>query len=174
MRTTTNIFKNKKGFTLIEAVLCIVISSIMVGVTSQAMIGNLTTYAFISNRQATLSDMRYAMNLMTNELTRITTATIQSISANSITFTDINGNGATYSTGMQNGELTLLKNNEALAGPITSFTLTYRDQNNNVTASIANVRKIQLTLTSAAQSDEGTIALTTTVIPRNFLYANYQ
>ncbi|MBX7149267.1 hypothetical protein K1X76_09275 [bacterium] len=174
MKNVFHILKTNKGFSIIEAVLTISIMSLMFGVASQAMISNLSTYAFISNRQAALSDMRYAMNLVTNELTRLSSANIQSISATSITFRDINGNNATYSSSTQNGVTSLMKNNEKLASPISGFTLAYLDQNGNTTAAISSVRKIKVTMTSAQKDNEGNISLTTMIIPRNFLYSNYQ
>lgn len=168
---------NQKGFTLIELVLFISLSAIVVGATSYIMVNQLDAYSFISNRQETLSDSRYAFNRAASELIFLDTAEITAIAADQIDFVDQNGFNATFSTGASTesaGGLALYRGNEILIDPITSLTFTYLDQNGAETAVIGEIRQILMTVTTEPVANEGALTLSTRVIPRNFVYENYQ
>ena len=123
---------NEKGFTLIELVLFISLSAIVVGTASYVMVNQIDAYSFISNRQETLSDSRYAFNRAASELIYLDTAEITAIAADQIDFVDRNGLAANFSTGASAesaGSLALYRGNEILVDPITSLTFTYLDAN---------------------------------------------
>lgn len=169
--------KNQKGFTLIELVLFISLSAIVVGVTSYIMVNQIDAYSFVSNRQETLSDSRYAFNRAASELIFLDTAEITGIAASQIDFIDQNGLNTNFSSGASAevaGEMALYRGNEILIDPIASLTFNYLDQNGLETAVIGEIRQILMTVTTEPVANEGALTLTTRVVPRNFVYENYQ
>lgn len=159
---------------MIELILSLVICSIIVGVTSQIMKTHIDAYSFITNRHTALSDASYALNRISYELMRIKTADILAVSNTSISFVDSNGANATFATGANGGKTALFRGAELLVTPIQSFAVAAYDQNNVLTAVIANIRKFKITITTAPVAAEGSLTLSTMITPRAFVYANYQ
>lgn len=166
--------QNEKGFTLVELVLYLVISSIIMLTASQSMVSNLEAYSFVSARQSNLADARYALNRIYQEVLLIDTDDIISIGGTSFQFVDADGTNTSFGLGQVNGVTSLVRGAEALISPVGNLQISYYDQDGNVTALANEVRTIQFTITTLAVDDEGDLTLTTSVTPRKFIYANYQ
>lgn len=166
--------KNQKGFSLIELVLYIALSGIVVGVVSQIMRVHLNSYAFIASRQSALADVRYALSRMTYELLRVETADIIAVSASEIQFVDEGGANTSFTLGASGSGQGIFRGAELLMFPVNSFQIKYYDSAGAETAVIADIRKMELTVTTQALGDEGNITLSTMVTPRSFIYEGYQ
>lgn len=171
--------KNSHGFTLIELLLSIVVAGTIFGIAAETMMREADTYSFITNRKTTIADVRYAMNRMSHELLRVETSDIKDISGNKIDFTDENGNTTSFKLATNGSDLAVYRGSDILIPKVQTFTIEYQDgQGNTLTAEpgqISNVRRIKLSVATEAKSNEGSITLSTTVIPRDFIgYANYQ
>ena len=69
--------------------------------------------------------------------------------------------------------LQVLRDATMLAPNVSGLTLTYYDQNYNVTATIADVRRIGIQLDVDVPA-QGTMTLRSEVFPRSFIYTNFQ
>lgn len=163
-----------RGFSALEVVLYVALSAIIVGVTVPILRTHINAYSFITNRHTALSDVSYALNRISHELLRVETADITAIAADSIEFVDDDGIATEFSVAANGTVNALYRGNELLLSPVQTFAMEYYDLNNNVTANITDIRKFEITITTAAVSNEGTITLSTHVMPRAFIYENYQ
>jgi hypothetical protein len=171
--------KNSKGFTLVEAVLGLVMGAMVLGVTSQTLLNNMDSYTFVANRKSALGDARYAMDRMSYELLRVDSADLVAIEPTRIRFTDDTGTLTSFRLGTNGDTLALFRDTDLLVDKISSFALTYLDNDGNTVApdavNIPQVKRIKITLTTEEVDDEGQITLSTTVTPRVFIgYSNYQ
>lgn len=162
------------GFSLVELVLYISLSSIVVGITSYVMVAQLDTYAFVSERQGSLADASYTMGRISNELTYVETSDLVNVDNDAITFVDTTGNNVSLALDNTGPTPTITRNGETLLDDVVAFTLDYYDINNNATTTIADIRRITVTLTCGDVNNQGNITLTKSITPRNFIYANYE
>ena len=171
-------WSNQKGISLVEIVLFITLSSIIGGVTMHVISNQVSAYSFITNTQNNLSDARSALTLISNELLHLDEGAILDATDTSIDFVDYNSNTTDFHTANNNGNTALMRGDKILLAAVESFALTYYDQNNNVIANpstnVSDIRKIQISFTTKALGNEGTLALTTTLTPRHFIYEDYQ
>jgi hypothetical protein len=166
--------KNKAGITLVEMILYVVTSGIIFGVTSQVLLSHISAYDFMAGNQSTVSDVRYALTRMSTELLRITSDHVISIDDNSISFVDQDNVITGYSKGISDGRMALLRGNEPLISSISTFNITGFDINDQPTTTVSSIRKYKVTLITAPLGAEGSRTLSTTVTPREYIYASYQ
>jgi len=120
---------SKKGFTLVEFILVIVLTAI-IALTLSILIGEVTkTYTFIRVRGTGLSDSRLAIDRMVREIRQIASITsIYSATPEILRFGNVNGEVITFEKVGTN----LLRNNDLLADNVEVLNFEYRDINNNV------------------------------------------
>ncbi len=164
------ICRNNKGFSLVEIVLFIVMSGILLGVTTDIMLGQLTTYSFLSSRQNTLSDARYALNRVSNDLLRIPTGGLIAVDASSIDFIDSQGFSTSFN--LTSGELR--RGAETLLESVSDFQVSALDANGDPAAVLTDIKKFQVTIVTAPLDNEGSLTLSTSVTPRVLVYNSYQ
>ena len=129
----------KKGFTLVEFIIVIVITGIIAGILS-ILIGEVTkTYTFIRVRGTALSDNRLAMNRMVREIRQVASITsIYSATPERFQFGNVNGEDITF----EKVAGSLKRNSDELADSVESLQFEYRDINNvlltNVTIVVNN------------------------------------
>lgn len=162
---------NQKGFTLLEVALVIAFSVgiwICVGYTFSASIQASQT---IHNGEEKIHEAQNALSRMTEDLITLTPERLIGIYTDAIEFMDGEGNAIVYEV---SSEAKLLRDSETVAEDIGALSISCLDQDGQVTAVANNVRKIAITLslTTANASDE--IALSTTVLPRGYIYSSYQ
>lgn len=166
------------GFTLIELITVMVITSFIVIYTSQTTLNSLNAYASYSQRHQGLSDARHAVNRMAFELLKIKTSDIATISANRIDFTDDDGNPANFRLSVNGSQLSLYRNAHTLVDDVNNMTFLYYDADNNELApdpaNISQVRRIGITLQTKPVDGEGSHSINTTLVPRSFVgYQRY-
>lgn len=171
--------KNQNGFSLTEVVLTLVVATMLAGVSSQTMMNNMDSYAFMATRRAAVADSRHSINQVSYELRGLTTAEITEITPTKISFKDTQGNSTNFRLATNGATLAVFRGSEVLLDRVNSFTFNYyNDQGQELSAeagNIPNIRRIKVNITTAPVSDEGQIALSTIITPRQFIgYANYQ
>lgn len=132
-----------RGFSLVELVIVIVILSIIAAIGSKVIQAGFNSY--FTNQNVTTANVqaRLALERMTRDIHAInSSASITTASASQLVFTDVNGNAITYQlTGTQ-----LMRNTQVLADGINTLTFSYLDRNAAVTAVLANIRYVTVTL----------------------------
>jgi prepilin-type N-terminal cleavage/methylation domain-containing protein len=163
----------KKGFTLIEALLAIVVISALVAAMANIMISGMRSYRLVVDRREALQNARLALNMMANELAKVANpaADISSIGATSITFTKAGGGSVTYSVSGTN----LMIGSSVLARNVANGTgFAYYTAGGAVTANPAQVHRIQMTLVvNAATASSGTVTATEDVYLRNRYFSGF-
>lgn len=176
-----NKLKSQKGFTLLELVFYMTLSSIIFVVATAVLATQLEIFSNVNFRQTALANMRYGLDHMSQELLRVNhsaaSTTITSISATHIDFTDRDGIVTNFRQAANGSEQAIYRGNDVLVSPIQSLRLQYYDQAGTEITDMTNItaiRRIKVTITSDEQSDEGTLVVTNTVTPRSLIYENYQ
>jgi prepilin-type N-terminal cleavage/methylation domain-containing protein len=152
---TTSSPRAAPGFTLIEFIVVIIIAGVVFSV-----MGPLLFLGFRASKlQYTWSGVtgqgRAALSRMTRELRNIrsnSSTNLSSMSANTITFIDLDGNQITYS--LSNGNL--MRGANILAQNTSGLTFAYYDANGAVTAVSTNVQYVGLVFTVS----DGTVSET--------------
>jgi len=172
---------NDRGFSLLELLLSITIAGLIFGVAAETMIRQADTYAFVSNRKATIADIRHTVNQITYEFLRLETSDIIDISDSNIDFIDHNGDSTDFhlDTGAAAGTLSLYRGSNEVLKNVSSFELEYQDETgailDAIEEEISNVRRVKVTITTEAVGEEGNISLSTMITPRSFIgYNNFQ
>lgn len=172
--------KRTGGFSLIEVVLALVISAMVVGVTTEGMLNSVDSYSFIANRKSALGDVRYAMNRISEDMLRVNSGDITTTNATEIRFTDETAAATSYRLATNGSGLGVFRGADLMVDKVSAFTVAYYDGNGNVLdptlgGTPSNTRRVKFTITTAPVSGEGSVTLTSTVTPREFLgYNNYQ
>lgn len=137
--------KRNCGFTLVEALLSIVIIGVMLVAVAYIMVSGMESYALISDRREALQEARLAVNMTTGEFQTIAdpATDIASISPTSITFRAAGGESVTYAI----SGTTLTRNTKTLAehvAPGSGFT--WYTVGGTTTADPARVHRIRVAL----------------------------
>lgn len=132
-----------RGFSLLELIVVMVILSIVAAIGSRVIQASFNSY--FTNQNVTTANVqaRLALERMTRDIHAInSSASITTASATQLTFTDVNGTSITYQkTGTQ-----LMRNSQVLSDGVNTLTFSYLDRNAAVTAVLANIRYITVTL----------------------------
>ncbi len=137
-------YLKQKGWTLLELMMVTVVVGIVgLGAVEMLRLGAQVQISSQKN-QALLWDGELAMTRITEDLHMIQSpSSISAATVASLTFKNMNGTTITYSlSGHQ-----LMRNSYALANNVTSFSLSYLDQDGNVTTTLADIRYIGVNLT---------------------------
>jgi len=159
---------------MIETVLSIPLIGIVFAMASQVMMTQVDSYEMVASRQGELTDARYSLNRVADELLYLKTSDVLAISSNSISFVDKDGNDTSFSTTVNGSTTSLMRGTDELLSGISSFQLTYLDSTGTSTNDMTMLRQIQISITTKAIGTTPGLTLSTTVIPRNFVYASYQ
>ena len=161
------------GFTLIEAILSIVLIGIVTISVGNLMVTGLSSYSLITDRREALQEARLAVNMMTNELAYIVNPAtgITAISSPSITFTPATGGSVTYSVTGGN----LLRGTQTLAKNVTSNTgFAFYTAGGGTTANPAQVYRIHIAVeVDTGVAAHGKVMINSNVYLRNRYYNGY-
>jgi prepilin-type N-terminal cleavage/methylation domain-containing protein len=153
-----------RGFTLIELVFVIVILAIIAGVSSNLIGAQFNAHFTSQNINNADGQVRLALARVTRDIQAIPHPTnITTASASQLVFTDQNAVVDTYT--VTGGNLT--RNGQILATGVNNMTFVYRDLTGAVTAVIANIRYITITL--AVTQGNVNYNIRTTVTSKNFV-----
>lgn len=155
----------RKGFTMVELVLVIGILGMQALILGPPIMKSVEEYNLVGARRQTLAEARSAIDRMVKEIRLIpsSAAIVNISSATQFQFQYPLGTNITYAL----SGTTLQRNGATLATGATLLEFKYYDVNGNETATAASVRTIQIRLTLAAPSSQGSVPLTTTVFLRN-------
>jgi prepilin-type N-terminal cleavage/methylation domain-containing protein len=169
-----NIFSNKRGYTLIELILTIIIVGIIAGVSAQVLLRGIDAYSLIMNRKDALQHARIGMDRMVSELSMVRNTDLSSISDTNISFWDINGNLTNFRRRSQYNTYELYRGEDFLAGRLGLLDFDFYQSNGTSTSLPNSVRLINIELTIQSLGGYGSIATRTNVFPRSFMYTNFR
>ena len=144
---------NENGFTMIEVIVSLVLIGIMAALAGMFFVSITKGYIFSQQNNDTSLKAQVAMAKMVKEIgsLRIETDTITAAAATSVTFTRTANNHTIDLFG------TLIRfDNVTLVDNVTAFTLTYFDNAGVATATLANIRRVDITL--SMQGAEGVVS----------------
>lgn len=151
-----------KGFTLIEMIMVIVITGIITSIVSMFLYAGFQSYFTGVAVTGLVNEASTSMTRVSKELQRAINFT--NIGSTSVSFTMGNGTSVTYSLSGTNLNR-VATSTQPLSNHVSAFSLNYYDSNYAITAVLANVRAITLTLILADGVE--TIPLINTVYLRN-------
>jgi len=166
---------NSKGFTLIEAIITIVIVGIISSIAALIILAGMKASSKEQNLSNTHYQARLAMERMAREIRTINSqgnvgtvaiGTITGNPTNSLIFTDLTGTNITYSLSGQTLNRTVGGVPSTLATGVTTLEFRHYDIANALTASALAVWTIDISLTDTQVADS--LPMRTRVHPRNF------
>ncbi|MBU4148945.1 MAG: prepilin-type N-terminal cleavage/methylation domain-containing protein [Candidatus Omnitrophica bacterium] len=135
---------NKRGFTLIELVMVIVIIAIIVVMIAPFIATMLDSWLFLKTERDMLFSTRLALNRVVREIRQIeNVASIATFTATEFEFDEVGSNTINF---RQSGS-SLLRNSDELCDKLQDpggLTFTYLDSDGNVTATAANIRMVRV------------------------------
>ena len=174
--------KSRRGFTLVELVIVIVVMGIVIVAITPFLRVNLASYIAVQSGKRNMDMARIGFNRMITELKRIQNPnTIEGVlSPTSITFTGtFYKSGNWYSRNLNltwdsNAQTVTRDDIDRLSGPIilvnnvTAFQIEYFDRDNAVAATATDVWRIRLSMTAGTGSDAMTFVQE--IHPKIFAY----
>lgn len=161
----------KKGFTLIELILTVIIVGLIAGVSAQVLLQGIDTYSLITSRKNAMDNARVSMDRMVSEFLLLKSLDISSIQEAQIDFVDQLGGATNFK---RVNTIDLYRGNDYMGGPLALLDFDFYKSDGTVTNVAADVRKINIELTIQSLGGYGTIPLRTEVFPRNFMYTNFR
>ncbi len=171
MKGSFNKIQNIKGFSLVEMILSILAVGILSLTAAYVLQPWARNYSNAANKGTTHDDVRFAFERMSREIQGIKQGNIgPTISSTDLDFTD----GDSTATDYHLTGTTLYRGNDKLLTNVTSLAFTYYDSTGAVTATAANVRRVQVVLAADPSGDAQAVNLRTDIFLRNYAYDNYQ
>ena len=160
--------KSRRGFTLIELIMVIIIVGVLTGISSLYIKETIDLWRFLTFRNEVISQERIALMRMSREIRQIKDAySITSANAQQFQFTDSNSAPIGYLLSGSN----LLRNADVLAERVSALTFTYYNKTNQIIATpqvAPNKTDIYLiNINMTVQSGTQSKTLKTQVYPRN-------
>ncbi|MBT3182318.1 MAG: prepilin-type N-terminal cleavage/methylation domain-containing protein [Deltaproteobacteria bacterium] len=163
----------KRGFTLVELILSILIISAIFVVMAQILTTGLDSYRLVVNRREALQGVRLAVNMMEGELQTIAdpATEIGSITSTSMQFTNAGGQSVTYSISGSD----LLRNSKVLANNVGAASgFSYYTSGGSTTTDPAQVYRIDIVVeVDAEEAQFGSVEAHAGVFLRNRYYDSY-
>ena len=155
--------RSQKGFTLIEMIVVIVLSSIIAVVSMQLLAQGFAAYLSGQNVTSAQNQIWRALERMSRDIRAVSSpASITTATASQFSFTDIANNSISYTL---SGSSLMLGSN-VLADGISALTFSYYDKNGTTTATLSAIRFISVSLTITQGGTNYTVS--TSIYPRAF------
>jgi len=152
---------NNKGFTLIEMIMVITLLGIVAAIIAIPLLQGARGWFDATTREGITQSGRIGIERMTREIRNTArksdnTPCISAALATSFTFSDMSGdltacNTITFSwAGAGNP---IIRGADTLADNVNSLSILYYDSNNNITGTLANIRRLSIEITSTKGSE---------------------
>ncbi len=165
---------NRKGFTLIELILTIIIVGIIASVAASVLMRGIDAYSLITNRKDALQHARVGMDRMVSELLLARNIDITYIASDHIGFFDFNGYATSFKLTTSYNTIDLYRGDDFLAGQVNLLHFTFYKQDNTTAIWPFDVRRTGIELTIQSIGGYGNVPLRTQVFPRNYMYTNFR
>lgn len=146
---------DKKGFTLIEVIVSLVLLGILAVVAGLGLVQIVNGYVMAKQNSETIQKVQIAMARIVKELGAVTTITTAAPA--SITYTrpgPVTNTLAFSGSTVQIAGITPLFPGTTLINNVTAFSLAYFDSAGLATATVANIRRIDLSLTVTGANNQ--------------------
>jgi len=175
MRVCPNIKTAKRGFTLVEMVMVIVVLGILAGLTAPIFSQGLTAARLTTENLNTMAKLRYATERLAREIRQVnyngSAYDVSTMTASSLVFTKADTTSTTVSAISAGGNITLAYSSPAVAGVLTdevsSFSFTYYDSNGTATVSTTELAFVEISLTLQNTTTGGSFSQRTRVALRD-------
>jgi prepilin-type N-terminal cleavage/methylation domain-containing protein len=153
MNAMLKTLRSQRGFTLAELMIAVALVALVMAGTFVALQQGENAYQYGSGRVEVQQTARVAVDRIVKDLRTGTTVTASN--ATNVTFQYIDDAGATVTvtyrlngTSFERDQTNPAVGNQVLIGGVTALALTYYDQNNVATTTPANVRSVQIRVTT--------------------------
>lgn len=147
--------RKQLGFTLLEMVIVIVILAILSAASARVISQGFSSFAYAQNMVQLDWQAQLALKRLSYDLRSIPSTSSISVATNSqITFTNINGATISYQLNGSN----LFRNTQKLTDRVSSFGLTYYDENGNVTTTINSFHYVGISLSVSQKNETNTFS----------------
>ncbi len=145
--------RNENGFTLIEVIVSLVLIGVMAAVAGMGLVAITQSYVFSQQNNKTSLKAQVALAKMVKEIgslgiepcTTLTAAAITTAQTTSISYTYTCNGTITNHTIAQSGTQ-IQFDGITLVDIVNAFNLAYFDNAGNTTATLANIRRVDITL----------------------------
>jgi hypothetical protein len=169
--------KGDSGFVLVESILSWTLLAI-IGLTFAVLFTfGLECFIKIASRKEALSNARFAVNRITQELLPLPPSNLISISPTQISFKDPTGANTDFHSQIDSGATSLYRGMDLLAKNLSAFSFSYYDTDGNPIndyTNVAGVRRIQMDISVKDINSINNVSVRGEVYPRNFYYNNFQ
>jgi prepilin-type N-terminal cleavage/methylation domain-containing protein len=141
---------NRRGFTLVEFVICIA-AGVTIAMLGSVLYAPVRNWDFLRDRRHGMEADTAAVMKIVREVGRIKDPSLMTtMTASSLAFTDVDDVAVSFSLSGGN----ILRGADILANNVTGLTFTYLDKTGAVTAVAANVRviKVNIVMNSGGQT----------------------
>jgi len=156
---------NEKAFTLIEVIVSLVLVGILAAIAGMGLSKIAEGYTFARQNAATTQSAQIAIARIVKELSAATSIT--AAGASSVTYTRPESSGSTTNTIDLNGSTVRVKVGADAAVPLignaTALTLAYFNAAGTTTASLPDIRRIDISLTLNGANGQALPAFTNTI-----------
>lgn len=135
--------KKKRGFTLVELIMAVVIAGIVSIIFAAVINGAMQSWLFLRDQRQMVTDAGSVMMRIVREIRRCNgTANIQAFNSGQFQFVDIDGNTVNFQLNGPNVQ----RNGVTLINNVSGLNFTYLDLIGAVTAARDSIRTVQITL----------------------------
>lgn len=156
MNAEQKTMRNNQGFTLIETIMVIALLGIVAAIIAIPLSQAVKGWFQSTSREGVSQSGRIAIERMTREIRNTArksdnTPCISTATATSLSFSDLSGNltlcnSVTFSwAGAGNP---VVRGADILADNVSSLNILYYDSNNNITGTLANIRRLSIEIVS--------------------------
>ncbi len=170
--------RKRRGFTLVETMLALVIVAVIAGVAAEVLVSGLGIYKLVVNRNNTFQTARMAMDRIFDEVLMFDEFSISWLGNTRIGFWDQDGVNTDFErrTVTQGGRTIpcIYRGDDYLAGNVTQMDFDFYNASGASTVWSWLVRRVNIEITVTSPDGEGSVHLRTDVFPRKFMYDDFE